>query len=78
MSLGFFLNNKNMAELQTLGVEDKTALIVSTKRVILKSNYSITINEKADKMIKKIKKFKYSFRNFFRKVFHLSGITLKP
>ena len=61
------LNFVPTVDLQTIGVKDKTALIIWSRRIITKHNLLKSVQNKAMKMDHSIPDFKDTFEEFFIK-----------
>jgi cell division protein FtsB len=62
------LNSVSTADLQTIAIKDRTALIISARRIIAKHNLLRSVQNKAMQMEHSIQEFKYAFEQLFIKV----------
>jgi hypothetical protein len=61
------LNYVPTAELQTIGVKDRTSLIIWARRIITKHNFLKSVQTKSVQMEQSIQEFKDTFEQFFIK-----------
>jgi DNA repair exonuclease SbcCD ATPase subunit len=61
------LNDITTADLQTIGVKDRTTLIISARRIIAKHNLLRSVQNKAMQMDLSIQEFKDAFEQLFAK-----------
>jgi hypothetical protein len=61
------LNTMSSSSLQTIGVKDRTALIIWARRIITKHNLSNSVQNKASQLEKSVQDFKDLFEELFIK-----------
>jgi hypothetical protein len=68
------LNSIPTAELQTIGVKDRTTLIIWARRVIAKHNLLKSVQTKATQMEQSVQEFKDCLKNCLLKASHHFGM----
>ena len=60
-----FLNSLTYQKLQDIGVKDRVAMVLWSKRFIHKHHLMKTIQDKADEMTSRINDFRHAFKELF-------------